>query len=100
MKLRLAHMAVLLVVCIFLFFPVSTANVREWSYKNYLYSLEILSYEDAVTAGQSGSLTLEVGANTDAVLHLELKARFPGVTGSSIRRIYQFQPVHQPYPTR
>lgn len=52
------------------------ANDVGWNYGNYLYSLEIISYEDPATAGHTASLTVEIGANTDVVLHIELKGNF------------------------
>ena len=48
----------------------------EWNYGNYLQSLEIISYADPATAGQTAIITVEVGANTDVVLHIELKGYF------------------------
>jgi len=51
MKARKA--ASLLLVLSFVFIvPSSTANVSEWYYSNYLYSLEITSYDDPVIAGR------------------------------------------------
>ena len=55
----------------------SSAIVCEWNYCNYLYSLEITSCDDPVIAGQPNQITLEAGANTDVVLHVELKSEFP-----------------------
>ena len=52
------------------------ASDVEWNYVNYLYSLEIISYEDPATAGNTASITVEIDANTDVVLHIELKGNF------------------------
>jgi hypothetical protein len=68
----------LLIVLSFLFIvPSSTANMSEWDYSNYLYYLDIISYEDPVVAGQPNQIAVEVGANTEVVLHVELKGEFP-----------------------
>jgi hypothetical protein len=52
------------------------ANISEWDYDNYLYSLEILSCDDPVMMGLPGSITVEVGANTAVSLHFEFKGSF------------------------
>jgi hypothetical protein len=52
------------------------ANISEWDYDNYLYSLEILSCDDAVIMGLPGSITVEVGANTAVSVHFEFKGSF------------------------
>lgn len=61
-----------------LIFPIteSSGNVPQWDYTNYLYSLSVLSYDDPVTAGQTASITVELGANTEVVLHIEFKGEF------------------------
>jgi len=70
--------ASLLLILSFLFIvPSSTANMSEWDYNNYLYSLDITSYDDPVIAGQPNQITVEVSANTDVVLHVEFKGAFP-----------------------
>jgi hypothetical protein len=56
--------------------PISQANDVEWDYTNYLYSLEIMEYDEYITAGQSGSINVIVGANTAVVLHVEFKGSF------------------------
>lgn len=67
---------ILLILGFVLIVPGSTATDCEWSHYNYLYSLKIISYDDPVTAGQSGSITVEVGADTDVVLYTEFKGEF------------------------
>ena len=75
MKAREA--ASLLLVLGFVFIvPSSTANVSKWNYSNYLYSLDITSYDDPIIAGQSNQIMVEVGANTDVILHVEFKGEF------------------------
>jgi hypothetical protein len=56
--------------------PISQANNVEWGYTNYLYSLEITEYDESITVGQSGSIKVLVGANTEMVLHVEFKGSF------------------------
>lgn len=56
--------------------PEIRGNTVEWDYTNYLNSLSILSYDDPVTAGQMASITVEVNANTEVVLHIEFKGEF------------------------
>jgi hypothetical protein len=56
--------------------PISQVNNVEWDYTNYLYSLEISEYDEYITAGQSGLIKVLVGANTEAVLHVEFKGSF------------------------
>ena len=52
------------------------ADDVEWYYGNYLHSFEMISYEDPATAGNTASITVEIGANTNVVLHIELKGNF------------------------
>ena len=47
-----------------------------WSYYDYLYLMEISSYDESIVTGEVGALTIEVGANTPVVVHIELKGRF------------------------
>ena len=69
--------SILLLVSSFLvLIPSSTAIDDGWNYGNYLYSLEILSFDDPVTAGDLGSVTVEIGANTEVVLNVEFKGVF------------------------
>jgi hypothetical protein len=56
--------------------PSSIANLYEWDYSNYLYSLKIVSYDCPVIAGQLNRITVEIGANTAVVLHVEFKGAF------------------------
>jgi len=75
MKAREA--ASLLLVLSFVFIvPSSMANMSEWDYTNYLYSLDITSYDDPIIAGQSNQITVKIGANTEVVLHVEFKGEF------------------------
>jgi hypothetical protein len=57
-------------------FPISQTNNVEWDYTNYLYSIEIIEYDEYNTAGQSGIIKVVVGANTEVVLHVEFKGSF------------------------
>ena len=75
MKAREAA-SLLLILSFFFIVPSSTANMSEWNYSNYLYSLDIILYNDPVIAGQPNQITVEVGANTDVVLHVEFKGDF------------------------
>ena len=50
--------------------------LEEWNYENYLYSFEILSHEAQVTAGQATTVTIQIGANTEVDLHIELKGMY------------------------
>ena len=65
----------LLILVIISFTQRARAEDVEWNYSNYLSSLEIISFDDPVTAGGMASISVEVGANTDVVLHVELRAR-------------------------
>ena len=56
--------------------PISQTNNVEWFYTNYLNSLEITEYDESITVGQSGSIKVLVGANTEVVLHVEFKSSF------------------------
>jgi len=56
--------------------PISQASNIEWDYTNYLYSLEITEFDESITAGQSGSIKVVVGANTKVVIHVEFKGSF------------------------
>ena len=56
--------------------PTPQANNVEWDYTNYIYSLEIMEYDEYITAGQSGSIKVLVGANTEVGLHVEFKGSF------------------------
>ncbi len=76
MKAREA-VSLLLIMSFVFIVPSSTANMTEWDYSNYLHSLEIAYYDDPVIAGQSNQITVEVGANTDVVLHAEFKGEYP-----------------------
>jgi hypothetical protein len=76
MKAREALSLILVLGFIFII-PNSTATITEWDYSNYLYSLEITSYDDPVIAGQSNQITVEIGAITDVILHIEFKGKFP-----------------------
>jgi len=76
MKARETIPLLLVLGCIFIT-PISTAIVCEWDYCNYLYSLDITSCDDPVIAGQSNQVTVEIGANTNVVLHIALKGEFP-----------------------
>lgn len=51
-------------------------NKGEWSYDNYLYSLQILAYDDPIIPGQASEISLEIGSNTDVDVHIELKGKF------------------------
>lgn len=75
MKAREALSLILVLGFIFII-PNSTATITEWNYSNHLYSLEITSYDDPVTAGQSNQITVEIGAITDVILHIEFKGEF------------------------
>ena len=59
-----------------LLLPLLPRVIATWDYSNYLYSLDIVSYVDPVTAGGIGSVTVEVGANTDVDVYVELKGHF------------------------
>lgn len=50
--------------------------VAQLDYSNYLYSLDMVSYVDPVTAGGVGSVKVEVGANKDVNVHVEFKGHF------------------------
>jgi hypothetical protein len=71
-----ATLVIIFLSAINLTFPISQTNDIEWSYTNYLYSLEIIEYEEYNTAGQSGFIEVLVGANTDVALHVEIKGNF------------------------
>jgi len=75
MKARVILVPILILITAS-FIQGTKANEVEWNYGNYLYSLEIISLEDPATAGHTASLTVEIGANTDVVLHIELKGNF------------------------
>ena len=66
----------LLILIIISFARSARAVDVEWDYGDYLSSLEIVSFDDPVTAGGMASISVEVGANTDVVLHLEFKGEF------------------------
>ena len=56
--------------------PTARSEEPTWSHDDYLYLLEITSFDESVVAGEIGLLTVEVGANTPVVVHIELKGRF------------------------
>jgi len=60
-----------------LFIPVLESKENNWNYDNYLHSLRIMSYDDPVTTGGKGLISVEIGANTDVVAHIEFKGCFP-----------------------
>lgn len=57
-------------------FPTASSEESSWSHDDYLYLLEISSFDESIVAGEMGTLTVEVGANTPVVVHIELKGRF------------------------
>lgn len=75
MKAREAASLIFILSFVFIV-PGSTAIVFEWDYSNYLYSLDVTSYDDPVKAGQPNQIMVEVGANSDVVLHVEFKGAF------------------------
>ena len=75
MKARVILVPILILITAS-FIQGTKANDVGWNYGNYLYSLEIISYEDPATAGNTASITVEIGANTNVVLHIELKGNF------------------------
>lgn len=56
--------------------PTASSETSTWSYSDYLYRLEISSFDESATVGEINTLTVEVGANTPIVVHIELKGRF------------------------
>lgn len=66
---------------ILFFIPVLIAGAQvcqiEYDYSNYLYSLEIVSYDDPIRFGEKGSIIAQVGANTAVTVHFELKGSIP-----------------------
>lgn len=75
MKAREASI-LLLILGFISIIPGSIATEEEWDYDDYLYSLDIVSYDEPITAGQTGSIKVKVGANTDVVIHVEFKGEF------------------------
>lgn len=66
----------LLLSGIVLLAPAASSEESAWSHSDYLYLLEITSFDEPVVAGEMEALTVEVGANTPVVIHIELKGRF------------------------
>ena len=56
--------------------PTASSEESTWSHDDYLYFHEITSFDESVVAGEMGALTVEVGANTPVVVHIEFKGRF------------------------
>jgi hypothetical protein len=56
--------------------PIIEADNVQWSYGNYLYDLVIPSYDNPVEAGRTGSISLQVGANTEVTAHVEFKGHY------------------------
>ena len=52
------------------------ADNVQWSYGNYLYDLVILSFDNPVEAGRTGSITIQLGANTVVTAHVEFKGHY------------------------
>jgi hypothetical protein len=75
MKARVILVPILILITTS-FIQGTKANNVEWNYGNYLQSLEIISYAYPATAGNTASIAVEIGANTDVVLHIELKGYF------------------------
>jgi hypothetical protein len=59
-----------------LLFPSISRVDATGDYDDYIYSLDIISYVDPLTAGGTGSITVKVGANTAVNIHVELKGHF------------------------
>ena len=75
MKVRVILVSLLIIITIS-FIQSTKAEDVEWDYGNYLSCLDIISFDDPVTAGGMASISVEVGANTDVVLHVEFKGEF------------------------
>ena len=76
MRHKPAITLLLLLSGIVLFAPTASSEESAWSHSDYLYILEITSFDESVVAGEMGTLTVEVGANTPVVVHIEFKGRF------------------------
>jgi hypothetical protein len=76
MRHKPAITLLLLLSGIVLLAPTASSEEFTWSHSDYLYLLEITSFDESVVAGELGALTIEVGANTPVVVHIELKGRF------------------------
>ena len=55
--------------------PVLLAHSFTWSYSNYLYELSV-DTDDTLNVGGTKTVSVNVGANTDVVVHVELKGDF------------------------
>jgi hypothetical protein len=76
MRHKPAITLLLLLSGIVLLAPTASSEESAWSHDDYLYLLEISSFDESVDAGEMGALTVEVGANTPVVVHIEFKGRF------------------------
>ena len=76
MRHKPAITLLLLLSGIVLLAPTASSEDSTWSHSDYLYLMEISSFDESVVAGEMGALTVEVGANTPVVVHIEFKGRF------------------------
>ena len=56
--------------------PIIEADNVKWSYGNYLYDLVVHPFDDPVEVGRMGSITIQVGANTEVIAHVEFKGHY------------------------
>ena len=75
--MKKAHLFTILIIIL----PIAVAPTIEatnvqWSYGNYLSDFVILSFDNSVEAGRTGSINGKVYANTKVIVHVEFKGHY------------------------